>query len=232
MKITLRFCGKVYVKAPTVGNKSSNSDMLWALANKMRSELKQKERSSLWRGCVRVLSLAGLLDISVVGFVQGKLNRQFLNIKSLHPLLDAGGNICTKDEENTEIFNAFFASVFYSWISYPQGTQPPELEDRKEEQNEDPIIQVETVGNLLLHFNAHKSMRLYGTHPGILKELTGELYKPLFIIYEQFWLRKVSEDWTLANVIAVFKKGWKENPRNYWLLAWPWCQERLWNRSS
>lgn len=55
-----------------VGNKSSNSDLVRALANKVRSGLKHKERNSLWRGCVHVLSLAGLLDMSVVDFVQGK----------------------------------------------------------------------------------------------------------------------------------------------------------------
>lgn len=68
---------------------------------------------------------------------------------------------------------------------------------------------------LAIHFNAHKSVGLCGTHPGILKELTEELDKPLFTIYEQFWLRKVSEDWRLANVISVDKKGWRESSRGY-----------------
>ena len=52
--------------------------------------------------------------------------------------MDAGrGNIATKDKEKAEVLDAFSASGFKSKTSYPQGTQPPELEDRDEEkQNE------------------------------------------------------------------------------------------------
>ncbi|PKU29972.1 hypothetical protein llap_19725 [Limosa lapponica baueri] len=54
--------------------------------------------------------------------------------ENLHPLLDAGGNVATKDKK-AEILHAFFASVFYSQPSYPQGVQPPGLEDKDGEQN-------------------------------------------------------------------------------------------------
>ena len=42
--------------------------------------------------------------------------------ENLHTLLDAGGNIVTKDEERAEVPNAFFASVFNSKTSCSLGT--------------------------------------------------------------------------------------------------------------
>ncbi|KAK4829846.1 hypothetical protein QYF61_006856 [Mycteria americana] len=60
--------------------------------------------------------------------------------ENLQPLVDRGGNTVTKDEENAEVLNAFFASVFNSRASCSLGTQPPELEDRDRDQNGAPIM--------------------------------------------------------------------------------------------
>ncbi|KAK4827846.1 LOW QUALITY PROTEIN: hypothetical protein QYF61_021983 [Mycteria americana] len=108
--------------------------------------------------------------------------------ENLHPLLDVGGNIVTKDEEKAEVLNAFFASVFNSKTSCSPGTQPPELEDRDGEQSEAPIIQEEMVSDLLHHLDTNKSMGLGGMHPRVLRELVGVLTKPFSILYQQSWL--------------------------------------------
>ncbi|GAB0175572.1 mitochondrial enolase superfamily member 1 [Grus japonensis] len=122
----------------------------------------------------------------------------------------------TKDEEKTEVLNAFFALVFNSKTSCSPGTRPPELENRDREQSEAPIIQGEMLSDLLHHLDTHKSMGLDGIHPRVLRELVEVLTKSLSIIYQQSWLTgEVPVGWTLANVTPINKKGQNEDPGNY-----------------
>ncbi|KFP05358.1 hypothetical protein N300_10872, partial [Calypte anna] len=55
-----------------------------------------------------------------------------------------------------------------------------------------------------------------GIHPRVMRELAEELAKPLSIIYQQSWLTgDIPDDWKLANVTPIHKKGRKEDPGNY-----------------
>jgi len=50
----------------------------------------------------------------------------------------------------------------------------------------------------------------------VLRELAEELAKPLSIICQQSWLAgEVSDDWRIASVTPIHKKGRKEDPGNY-----------------
>ncbi|KAK4810917.1 hypothetical protein QYF61_013325 [Mycteria americana] len=158
------------------------------------------------------------LELSLAAAVKDNKKHFFKYISSkrrakenLQPLVDGGGNTVTEDEEKAEVLNAFFASVFNSRANCSLGTQPLELEDRDWDQNGAPIIQGEMVSDLLHHLDTHKSMGPDEIHPRVLKELAEELTKPLSIIYQQSWLTaEVPADWRLANVMPIFKKGWKE----------------------
>ncbi|KFP96122.1 hypothetical protein N329_01318, partial [Haliaeetus albicilla] len=78
-----------------------------------------------------------------------------------------------------------------------------------------PIIQGEMGSDLLHHLDTHRSVGPDGIHPRVLRELATVLTKPLSIICQQSWLTgEVPVDWRLANVMPIYKKGWKEDPGN------------------
>ncbi|KAF4796471.1 hypothetical protein TURU_083907 [Turdus rufiventris] len=87
------------------------------------------------------------------------------------------------------------------------------LTDGVREQNCPPVIQEEAVRELLSHLDIHKSVGSDGIHPRVMRELADELKKPLSIIYQQSWLTgEVPDDWKLANVMPIHKKGGKKDP--------------------
>ncbi|KFO62345.1 hypothetical protein N302_02806, partial [Corvus brachyrhynchos] len=79
-----------------------------------------------------------------------------------------------------------------------------------------PVIQEEAVRELLSRLDVHKSMGPDGIHPRVMRELADELEEPLSIVYQQSWLTgEVPDNWKLANVMPIHKKGRKEDPGSY-----------------
>lgn len=70
-------------------------------------------------------------------------------LRSLHSLLDAWGSTVSREEENAEVPNAFFVSVFNTKASCAQGSQQWQLDVRDEELSEVLIIPEERVNDLL-----------------------------------------------------------------------------------
>lgn len=53
-------------------------------------------------------------------------------------------------------------------------------------------------------------------HPGVLRELTDVIVRPLSIIFEKLWQSaEVPENWKKANVTSIFRKGKKDHLGNY-----------------
>ncbi|RMC21521.1 hypothetical protein DUI87_02387 [Hirundo rustica rustica] len=106
--------------------------------------------------------------------------------------------------------------VFSGKTTCLQDNCPLGLVDGASEQNSPPIIQEEAVRELLRCLDTHKSMGPDGIHPRVMRELADELAKPLCIIYHQSWLTgEVPDDWKLANVTPIHKKGGREDPGSY-----------------
>ena len=70
-----------------------------------------------------------------------------------------------------------------------------------------PTVQKETVRDLLLQLDCHKSIGLDEIHLRVLRELAEVIAEPLSIIYQRSLLTgEVPEDWRLANVTPISKK--------------------------
>jgi len=55
-----------------------------------------------------------------------------------------------------------------------------------------------------------------GIHPRVLRELAEQKAKTLSIMCKQSWLRgEVPDDWRIASVTPIYKKGQKEDQGNY-----------------
>ena len=123
------------------------------------------------------------------------------------PLLynpDDLGTLRHCDEEKADILQSQFWSVF---PSEPEG-DIPQLELHTEERLERLKITHEWVLKTLLKTNITKSCGLDELHPTMLKELAVELAAPMTeILNQSLFLGEVPEEWKMANVSPIFKKG-------------------------
>ena len=84
----------------------------------------------------------------------------------------------TWHKEKADILHASVTSVFKSQTSYPQVSPLSVLAVLAGEQTKPPIIQEETVRDLLLQLDCHKSMGLDEIHPRVLRELAEVIAEP------------------------------------------------------
>lgn len=132
---------------------------------------------------------------------------------NIGPLLDKANHLTNREVDKVKKFNAFFASVSNSKDG-PQDHQSPALEDH--DWCYDKLLpNPESVQDLLLQLDDHKSVESNGIHPRVLKELANVTVEPLSNSFQWFGESgEVPIDWKLTNVGPISKKVKKGETSN------------------
>jgi len=143
----------------------------------------------LYREKIRELKAQLELNLATKIKDNNKYFYKYINSKrrareNLHPLLDAEGNLVTKDRDKAEVLNASLASVFNGKTCYSLGTQLLTLVDGDGEQKRPCMIHDEMILDLLQKLDTHKSTGPDGLYLRLLRELADVVAKPLSIILQ------------------------------------------------
>ena len=124
------------------------------------------------------------------------------------------GSLTQNDCEAANVLNEFFRSVY---TREPDG-EPPTLQPRGANIQEDPgaNFTLDDVRKKLRNLKPDKSPGIDSIHPYVLREVADEMAIPLYHIYRKSMVEGVvPEDWRLARVVPIFKKGSKSKASNY-----------------
>ena len=111
-----------------------------------------------------------------------------------------------------EELNSYFATVF----TVEDTSGMPELQENQGTQVNVLAITKEKVLGKLKDLKVDKSPGPDGLHPSVLKEIAEEIMEALVVIFqESLEAGRVPEDWKVANVKPLFKKGGRQQMGNY-----------------
>jgi hypothetical protein len=80
----------------------------------------------------------------------------------------------------------------------------------------DPSFGIADVREQLENLNVNKSIGVDKVHPFVLKECSETISRPLSIIFKKSYLSGlIPDEWLVANITPLFKKGNKLEPTNY-----------------
>ena len=117
------------------------------------------------------------------------------------------------DEDKADELNSFFASVFTREDTH----DIPEPDTKHHGQKLSTITVTEEEETKKLNkLNPSKSPGPDGMHPRVLKEVAEEISFPLTCIFKKSLEEGVlPDDWKVAHVTAIYKKGGVTSPGNY-----------------
>ena len=129
-------------------------------------------------------------------------------------LVNKDGNLTSNDEEKCNIINDFFATVF----TQEDITSVPDFKCNAiiDTPLETCFVTNHDMETALNKLNPNKSPGPDNFHPKFLKSSSKSLAKPLTILFNKTLSDGcIPDDWKLAEVRPIFKKGDKTHPGNY-----------------
>lgn len=131
------------------------------------------------------------------------------------PLKDGNGDIVTDDSQMAHILNKFFASVFTKEL-----VEMPEVTMRFDGDEggllDDMYITQDMIKSKILKLQDGKAPGDDGIIPVFLKNIVDVIVEPLTEIFNKSIEEGIiPQDWKVANVTPIFKKGSKQDPGNY-----------------
>ena len=122
-----------------------------------------------------------------------------------------GSGLVESESDQAEEFNGKITDVF-TQIMFNEAS----LLDRSAPRMNDIAVSTEGVTKLLKDLNPSKAMDPDELHPRILKELAAELGPVFTHLFQQSWeTGEIPEEWSLANICPLFKKGDRALASNY-----------------
>ena len=127
-------------------------------------------------------------------------------------LIKPDGTLTEDDQDKAEVLNNFFTSVF----TQEDDTDIPTFDCGKNVSINDVIVTDDMMKKSLLSLNISKSPGPDELHPRVLRELANELSHPFKVLFDKSLVAgKIPQDWKVAEVRPIFKKGSKTTPGNY-----------------
>ncbi len=142
----------------------------------------------------------------------GYINNRKEHKSGIGPLLKKDDSLTTNNEEVADTLNNYFSSVFTT----SQHSNNDIAIIHSQHTIEELIINRNDVLNYLDKMKENKSPGPDRIYPKILKNIKNEISTPLTQIFNKSLKEKtVPNDWKLANVTPIFKKGDRKLPGNY-----------------
>ena len=141
------------------------------------------------------------------------INQKRVVTSTIGPLTDETGDFTRDEHQMSNILNKFFASVFTTEDTNVIHVPPAVATDNilsSINVTEDDVLKC------IDKLKVNKSPGPDTISPRVLKEAKNELAKPLSHIFNKsLQLGEMPDEWKLANVTPIFKKGSKSLPSNY-----------------